>query len=75
MVYTEKEKYIAKINERNDFVVLLFADMAPMTGGIAYGEKNWLVLRFCFFKGFVTPGKSVYLVMSVLKWVGGFLMD
>lgn len=69
MVY--KEKYIAKINERNDFVVLLFADMAPMTGGIAYGEKDWLIFRFCFFKRFIIPRKPVYLVMSVLKWVGG----
>jgi len=49
--------------------------MAPMASGIAYGEKNWLVLRFCFFKGFIAPGKPVYRIIGMLEKVRGFFMD
>jgi len=40
--------------------------MAPVTGGIANGKEDGFILRFCFFKGFVTPGIPVNWIISVL---------
>jgi len=50
-------------------------DLTPMAGGIAYGEKDWLILRFRFFKGFVTPGKPVYGVIGMLQKVRRFFLN
>jgi len=41
-------------------------NMAPMAGGIAYGQKDWFVFRFCFFKGFIAPWVPVYRVIVML---------
>jgi hypothetical protein len=53
-----------------DFLVLeafTLHDMTPVAGGIADGKEDGLVLRFGFFKGFVTPGIPVDRIICVLQ--------
>jgi hypothetical protein len=46
-----------------------------MTGRIADGEEDGLVLRLGPVEGLVTPGVPVDGVVGVLQEVGGFFMD
>ena len=45
--------------------------MAPVTGGIAYAEKNGLVLPLRPLKSLLTPGVPVHRVLPVLAQIGG----
>jgi|GEM_PF-2429659 len=56
-------------------ILLLITDLAPVAGGIAYGEEDGLVFPFGFFKCLITPGIPVYRVICMLQQVRGFLMD
>jgi len=51
------------------------ADMAPVTGGIADGKKDRLVLCLRLYNGFFTPGKPVHRIVCMLQQVGGFLVN
>jgi len=46
--------------------------MAPVAGGIAYGEEDGLVFPFGFFKCLITPGIPVYRVICMLQQVRDF---
>ncbi len=50
-------------------------DMAPVTGGIADGEKNRFILLFGPGKGFFTPGIPIHRVIGVLQQIRTLLPD
>ena len=56
------------------FKTLPFHHVAPVAGGIADGEKDWLVLLLRLVKGFLTPWKPIHRVVRVLLEVGRFFL-
>ena len=58
------------------FKTLVGHDMAPVTGGIANGQKNGLVAVPGLLKRLFTPSHPVYWIVLVLKEIGaGFLTE
>src|SRR5439155_14117037 len=49
--------------------------MTPVTGGIADGEENWLVLRLGASQGFVSPGIPVHGIVRMLLEIGARFVD
>src|SRR4030042_3458815 len=49
--------------------------MAPMAGGIADGEEDWLILLPGFMKSLFVPGIPRYGIVGMLQKVGTFFMD
>ena len=52
------------------FKTLVSHDMAPVAGGIADGQKNWLVAVLGLLKRLFTPPHPVYWIILVLKEIG-----
>ena len=57
------------------FETLPLHHMAPVTGGVADGEKDGLVLSLGLGKGLVGPGVPVDRVVGMLQQVGGVFQD
>jgi hypothetical protein len=49
--------------------------MTPVTGGIAYGEKDGLVFSFRFFKGLISPGEPIDGIIGMLEQIGALFVD
>jgi hypothetical protein len=48
--------------------------MAPVAGGITYGQEDRLILGFCSIERFVAPGVPINGVMGVLEEIRGFFV-
>jgi len=49
--------------------------MAPVAGGIAYGEEDRPVFSGCGLEGFLSPGVPVHGIVGVLPQVEALLGD
>ena len=49
--------------------------MAPMTGRVADGEEDGLILRLRFFECLVVPPIPIHWVVGVLEKIGGLFFD
>jgi len=57
------------------FKGLLLHDVAPVAGGVAYGEENRPILPLRRPEGFLTPGIPFHGVVGVLQEIGALLID
>ena len=54
---------------------LFLHDMAPMTGKVTNGEKDWLVFLTSFFEGFVAPHVPIHWIVRMQEKVRALRMN
>ena len=67
-------RHIVAVQQRRHLLILkalMGHHMAPVTGGIADGQEDGLVLLLCLVKCFRPPGQPVHRVFTVLAQIGG----
>src|SRR5258708_7424938 len=72
------DRYEVFVKDGSDLRVrkaFAFHDVAPVAGGIANLQKDWLVFSPRLLKSSVPPRVPVDWVIGMLKQVGAFLMD
>jgi hypothetical protein len=52
-----------------------FHDVAPVTGGIANGQKYGLIFLLRLLKRLISPGIPIHGIIGMLQQIGAFLMD
>jgi hypothetical protein len=69
MSHHEGTTFHMKLSLRSSipFEALSFHHMAPMTGGIAYTQKNRLIFLLSFLESFFSPCIPIYRIVSMLK--------